>query len=149
MYRVRPWLHIGKYAETKNKPLLDSYGIGAMLQLADDVPQSNIVSLYLAVDDGVTISREHLKRGVTFLREQKQAGKTLLVACGAGISRSTSFALAVLKEEENLSLVDAYQDVLEVHPAALPHFALWDSLCAYYGETVSFMEMWDEIGKRS
>jgi hypothetical protein len=144
MYRVRPWLYIGKYAETKDKTLLDGYGIGAMLQLADHVPQPGIASLYLAVEDGQPISVEHLRRGIIFLREYKADGQNLLVACGAGISRSTSFALAVLKEEENLSLLDAYRTVLKVHPAALPHYALWDSLCAYYNEQIPYIQMLDE-----
>lgn len=148
MYAVRPWLHIGKYAETQNKPLLDTYGIGAMLQLADHVPQPGIDALYLPVEDGVTLAPEHLQRGVAFLREHKQANKKLLVACGAGISRSTTFALALLKEEENLALLDAYRAVLKVHPAALPHYKLWDSLCAYYDEPIPFMLMWDEVGRR-
>lgn len=143
MYPVRPWLYIGKYAETQNKSLLNQYHIGAMLQLADAVPQPGIASLYLPVEDGVPLSPEHLKRGVAFLREHRQAGQNLLVACGAGISRSTTFALAVLKEEENLTLLDAYRSILDVHPDALPHMALWDALCAYYGELIPFTAMLD------
>ncbi len=63
------------------------------------------------------------------------------MACGAGISRSATFAVAVLKETEGLSLLEAVQTVKKYHPESLPHPALWESLCAYYGEEVPIISM--------
>jgi predicted protein tyrosine phosphatase len=59
-----------------------------------------------------------------------------LIACGAGISRSVAFAVAVLKEEEDLSLREALRQVRAKHPGAMPHPALLKSLSEYYGEDV-------------
>ncbi|ERT05518.1 dual specificity phosphatase, catalytic domain protein [Lyngbya aestuarii BL J] len=60
-----------------------------------------------------------------------------MIACGAGISRSVAFAVAALKEIEDLSLLAALQIVKKYHFESLPHPALWKSLCAYYGESIS------------
>jgi protein-tyrosine phosphatase len=145
MQRIRPWLYVGKYRETADLDILSIYRIQAMLQLAERVEQPGIASLYIAVDDGVPLSPEKLRQGVDFVREQKAAGKTVLVACGAGISRSVTYTIAALHEEENLSLVEAYTQILDVHPDALPHAALWESLCSYYKEIVPYQDIWLDI----
>ena len=142
MFIVRPWLYIGKYRETLNGHLLSANGIEAMLQLADLVDQPGINSLYLPVDDGLPLPVDLLRQGVDFVRAEKGCGHTVLIACGAGISRSATFAVAVLKEEEGLSLLDAYRAVKSRHPGAMPHFALWESLCSYYQEDVPFRALY-------
>src|SRR5690606_2686285 len=113
-----------------------------MLHLAAPVQHQGIETLYLAVDDAVPLPPTVLQQGVAFVRDQKANGKVVLVACGAGISRSSTFALAALKEEENLDLVTAYKDLLIHHRDALPHPSLWESLCAYYSETIDHQEIW-------
>lgn len=62
------------------------------------------------------------------------------MACGAGISRSSTFALAFLMEEENLTLLDAYREVYKNHPQAEPHPELIKSLYAYHDETIEMIE---------
>lgn len=147
MHRIRPWLYIGKYRETADLNILSVYRIQAMLQLAERVEQPGIASLYISVDDGVPLLPEKLRQGVDFVREHKAAGKTVLVACGAGISRSVTYTIAALHEQENLSLVEAYMQVLDVHDGALPHQALWDSLCSYYHEAMPYQDLWLAIQK--
>ncbi len=145
MHPIRPWLYIGNFRESKQLPSLKFYGINAVLQLAEAVQHPDIVTTYVDVDDGVILSPGKLERGVAFIREQKAAGKTVLVACGAGISRSVAFSIAALKEEEGLSMADAYLDILKSHPEALPHSALWESLRTYYNETVTFQMMMNTV----
>jgi protein-tyrosine phosphatase len=140
--KIRDWLYIGKYRETVNASYLKEHNIGAMLHLAAPVQHQEIETLYLAVDDAVPLPPAILKQGVVFVREQKANGKVVLVACGAGISRSSAFALAALKEEENLDLAAAYKNLLIHHPDALPHPSLWESLCAYYSETIDHQQIW-------
>ena len=142
MYQVRDWLWIGKYTETLLPDALGQHGIKAMLQLAAPVVQPGVESLYLIVEDGVPLHPVVLERGIKFARAQKAQGHPVLVACGAGISRSSAFATAVLKEEENLTLLDAFAHVHEVHPYAMPHPELWKSMCAYYGEDTPFLTVW-------
>jgi protein-tyrosine phosphatase len=147
MYKIRPWLFIGNYRETNNRILLSSYDIGAMLQLADHVPQPGVASLYVAVEDGQALPPDKLRQGVDFVRARKAEGKKVLVACGAGISRSVTFTIAVLREEEGLGLVEAYGQIIQIHPGAMPHSQLWESMRAYYNDGVSYTELWDVISK--
>lgn len=145
MQEVRSWLFIGKYSEALNRDLLDRHRIEAILQLAAPVEHAGITTLYLPVDDGAPLRPGVLPNGVAFVRSEYTKGNRVLVACGAGISRSVTFAVAALKEEENLSLIDALRAVIEVHPSGMPHPHLWQSLCDYYGEDVPFLEMWRQI----
>ncbi len=145
MNKIQPWLYIGKYRETLNPHLLSTYNIGAMLQLADLVEQPDITSLYLPVEDGLPLPDDLLRRGVDFVMAEKERGRAVLIACGAGVSRSAAFAVAVLKEVEGLNLLDALRAVKQRHPKAMPHPAIWDSLCTYYDEAVSFGNILAEL----
>lgn len=140
MHKIRDWLYIGKYRETTNRLLLDSYHIGAMLHLAEDVRHEGIETLYLGIDDGVPVKQDILKQGLDFLIEQKSQGKILLSACGAGISRSTTFAMGVLMHEENLDIWEAYQAILDHHPDALPAYPLVVSLGDYHQTPITPLE---------
>jgi len=141
MDEVRPWLFIGSYRDTKNVWYLNLKNIRAMLQLAEKVEQPNIVSLYLPVEDLAPVSSVHIQQGVDFIREHKAKGNSVLVACGAGINRSSSFCAAALKEEEGLSLFEAFKEVKRNHPESMPHEPVWESLCKYYDETTPYLDV--------
>ncbi|MCU0542084.1 MAG: dual specificity protein phosphatase family protein [Oscillatoriaceae cyanobacterium Prado104] len=136
MNAVRPWLYIGKYRDTLDRSYLAANRIGAMLQLAEHVEQAGIVSRYLAVEDGQGLSAQVLREGLDFVCAMREQQRRVLIACGAGISRSAAFATAALKEAEGLGLLVALQEIKQRHPETYPHFALWNSLCSYYGEDV-------------
>lgn len=138
MYPIRSWLYVGKFREIQDDDLLKRRGISAILQLADSIKQPNILSLYVPIEDGEPLPFEKLKKGIEFVRLAKVGGGNVLIACGAGISRSASFAIAALKEEEKLTLLDAFRQVLAKHPQARPHLELWQSLCEYYEEDVPY-----------
>jgi protein-tyrosine phosphatase len=141
MDEVRSWLFIGKYRDTLQLSYLRSKSIQAMLQLAEKVEQPEIISLYLPVEDLAPVSSTHIRQGVDFIREHKQMGNRVLVACGAGINRSSMFSAAALKEEEGLSLFDAFKEVKRKHPESMPHEPVWKSLCEYYKESVPYLDV--------
>ena len=134
MDRVRPWLYIGKYSDTLNVRLLSRHNIKAMLQLAELVEHPDITSFYLEVEDGEPLSHDLLRVGIDFVIAEKQRDHNVLISCGAGISRSAAFTVAVLKEVEEISLLDAFLVVKQKHSQTLPHPAVWESVCNYYGE---------------
>jgi protein-tyrosine phosphatase len=138
MWQITDNLYVGRYRDTLDLKLLQAHSIDAMLQLADRVEQSGIEVLYLDVEDGEPLPAEKLRQGVAFVRDQLAAGRRVLIACGAGISRSVTFATAVLHEEKGISLLDAYHDIHSIHPDAFPHYKLWHSLCEYYHENAPF-----------
>ncbi len=138
---IRPWLYIGKYRETLNQHLLDVNSIQAMLLLEELVQHPGITSIYLPVQDFKPIPPYLLRQGVDFVRAEKGQGHRILIACGAGISRSSAFAVAVLKEEEGFGLLDAFRVVKRRHAEAMPHPPVWESLCSYYHEDVPFIRL--------
>ena len=75
------------------------------------------------------------------MKEQQAAEQIILVACGAGISRSATFAVAALKEIQGISLREAMHIVKHAHPESMPHLHLWQSLCSYYNEAVPWTEI--------
>jgi hypothetical protein len=141
MIAIRPWLFLGKYRETLELAQLQAHQIGAMLQFGGQVNYPEIGTLYSPIEDGVPIPPAVLEKGIGFIINQHQEGKKVLVSCGASISRSVTFIIATLKEVENIPLLDAYQAVLAMHVGALPHPALWQSLCAYYHEDVPYWRL--------
>jgi hypothetical protein len=141
MHLIRPWLAIGSYRDRQSLELLQARRITAMLELAGQITQPGIDSLYLPIEDGEPIDKAILARGIGYILAQRSVGATVLVACGAGISRSTTFAIAALKEAESLSLLDAATVVRRSYTYGMPHHALWSSLCAYYQEPVSYLAL--------
>ncbi|NJM07283.1 hypothetical protein HC891_15450 [Candidatus Gracilibacteria bacterium] len=105
------------------------------------VEPPGITTLYLPVEDGEALAAEKLRRGVDFVLTHHATNKTVLVACGAGISRATTFTIAALKEAEGLSLLDAAHAVRQAHPDGMPHWLLWESLCTYYGERHDYLAL--------
>ncbi|HEY5729578.1 MAG TPA: dual specificity protein phosphatase [Anaerolineales bacterium] len=93
MDEIRPWLFIGKYRNTLQLSYLRAKSIQAMLQLVDKVEQPGIASFFLPVEDFAPLNFNLLEQGVSFIREQKKLDKRILVACGAGINRSSAFVL--------------------------------------------------------
>ncbi|MCP4403792.1 MAG: dual specificity protein phosphatase family protein [bacterium] len=141
MDAIRSWLCVGKYRETLDEENLMALKIGAVLQLAEAIAYTRINALYLPVDDGIAIPEQYIRSGVAFVLEAKRSGQQILIACGAGISRSAAFAVAILKEAEDISLVTALRAVQSAHHESLPHPAVWESLCTYYQEDVPFDEV--------
>ena len=141
MDEIRPWLYIGNYNDTQNKEYLDSKPIQAMLQFATPVNQAGITSLYLSIKDMSPISSHLFKEGVEFVRNEKDKGHKILIACAAGINRSTAFCIASLKEIEGLSLLDAFKDIKRSHSRSMPQEPVWESLCNYYNEETSYIDL--------
>ena len=141
MDEIRPWLYIGKFRDTLDKNYLEFNSIKAMLQLADPVEQKGINSLFLPVEDVGPTSPVLIKHGVDFILTEKEKGNKVLVACGAGINRSTAFCMAALKEVEGSSLLDAFKDIKSKHPESMPHEPVWESFCKYYNESTPYLDI--------
>lgn len=130
-----------KFRDTLNYRCLKANNIEAMLQFAELVEYTNIPSLHLAAEDGCPLSSADFERGINFVLQQHQQDRKVLIACGAGISRSVIFAIAALRETEGTPLLTAYQEIVNAHIAALPHPVLWKSLCAHYQEEIPYIQV--------
>ncbi len=141
MNSIRSWLYIGKYRDTLDPSLLASQQIEAMLLLADQVEQPGIRSLYLPVDKLEPLPPETLRQGIEFIGREKRQGHRILIAGEAGTNRSSAFAIAALREEEGLSLREAFRAVKQAHRETQPLSPIWESLCKYYEESVPYVEL--------
>lgn len=145
MHKIRPWLFVGTYAESKNWEWLEKHRINALLQVHKPVTHSQISTWYVPAVDGQRISGATFDNAIRYVRRQHRQHHRVLIACGAGISRSVTFTVASLKAIEGLSLEDAYKSVYEVHREAMPDHVHWQALCEYFHEEVSFWDLWAAV----
>ena len=145
MDTIRPWLYIGNYRDTIVYSSLHAAQINVLLTFAEPVTHPDISCHYLAVEDGISLDQEILSNGIARLQDAYTNNQRVLVACGAGISRSATFAIAILKEVEQLSLLEAARVVHRIRPSIAPHYALWLSLCTYYDEDIPYLTLIREL----
>lgn len=112
---------------------LRAAGITRILKLYEDTPYfpRTFNTLENAIGDGELIPQEALWGGVDFILDNIYVGRSVLVMCGAGISRSSTFVLAYLLER-GYDLHDAFILLRRAHPEANPHPKLWESLITHY-----------------
>ncbi len=128
-------LYVGGWIEgIEHTSTLRKMGITHILQLSTPHPAwpDDFVVCDNALNDGTFVPRERLERGVDFVRAQREAGHTVLVACAAGISRSTTFVIAYLLRALGYDLYDAWQLVHSRHPKTWPACEMWESLITHY-----------------
>lgn len=145
MYQIRDWLYISDYASASSRKIVDDAGIQAMLQLFQQIDFEGIETRFISVGDGLPLSSEQILTAITFIHEQYDKNHPILSTCGAGLSRSVTFAIIALKEIEGLSLADGYRAIFEHHPNAMPDHIHWQALANYYGEADNFWEVWGEL----
>ncbi len=131
--RVIPGLYISGARAVYQAPALRKAGITRVLKLYEGPPDwpPDFHVCDNPLEDGAPIPSYILSAGVAFIHQSMAAGEKVLVTCGAGISRSSTFVLAYLVES-GYDLRDAWQLLRQRHPPAYPAFALWESLLAYY-----------------
>jgi predicted protein tyrosine phosphatase len=145
MYRIRNWLWVSGYPLASDAGVIARQQINAMLQLYKPFEMAGVESLYLQMMDGHPVSDATLQKAFAFIKEQHHAGRTLLITCGAGVSRSVTMATAALHLLEERSLRSAYRSIRKQHPDALPDHIHWDSLRHYVGDGPPLWEIWQEI----
>lgn len=141
MIPIKPWLYVGKELEAYDKSILDGYQIGAMLHLNEPVNIPDIDSQLLHLIDRADISYEDLEQALDFIFRSKNRNVNILITSEAGTSRSVAIAVAAVKQDGNLSLLDALKVVLKQHPYAKPHPSLWYSLENYFEEKTGFLKV--------
>lgn len=145
MFEIRDWLCVSGYPEASSASIVKAEGIEAMLQLFEEFSIEDVESHFIPVIDGAPMTKGMIQEGIEFIHKQRDAGRKLLVTCGAGISRSVTFSIIALKEIEGLSMEDAYRIIHAVHPKALPDHVHWQAVAEYYGEANDFWRIWGSI----
>lgn len=94
-----------------------------------------------AFEDGGVIPTDILTESIDFIENYIQSGTKVLVACGAGMSRSAALALAYLMEKQGYNLRYAWKLVKFHHAIADVAPQLWDFLLKRYQQPYSITEI--------
>lgn len=126
-------VYISGWRATDYQRELRAAGIFCVLKLYDGSPdfRSDFNALDMGINDGEYISKTTLARGAQYILREVKAGNRVLVMCGAGISRSSTFVLAYLLETGH-DLGEAFALLRDKRPQADPHPMLWQSLIDHY-----------------
>ncbi len=137
-------IYISGWRAIQYIPALRAAGIVHVLKLYPDHPYfpADFHTFENALEDGEFIDAPLLKHGVSFIKEQVQATRPVLVMCSAGISRSSTFVLAYLLEKGH-DLPDAYRLLKRAHPDAEPHPRMWQSLITHYRLDYTLDDAWE------
>lgn len=115
-----------------------------LLKLYEDepIPPADFNTLDNWLQDGEFIPLERMRRGVDFILKHVHQGEKVLVMCGAGISRSSTFVLAYMLEK-GYDAREAYFLLRKNHAVAEPHPELWLSLITHYQLKYTIDEVWN------
>jgi len=69
---------------------------------------------------------------VTFIHNAISSGKTVLVHCAAGISRSSSFACAYLMKTDRITFEEALEEIQKARPIVSPNLGFRKQLRMWY-----------------
>ncbi|XP_077012819.1 dual specificity protein phosphatase 12 [Tamandua tetradactyla] len=126
MRQVRPGLYLGGAAAVANPDLLREVGITAVLTVDSEAPSftagtgvEGVRCLFVsALDKPETDLLSHLDRCVAFIGHARAEGRTVLVHCHSGVSRSVAVVTAFMMKTDQLTFEKAYENLQTVQPEA-------------------------------
>ncbi|XP_018648080.1 putative dual specificity protein phosphatase [Schistosoma mansoni] len=130
--RIFPFLYLGNEYDGQNEKILNKYSIDSILNVTIKTPfldESRFNCCRLPANDSHSQDlRSHFTTAFQFIEEVRCSGKTVLVHCQAGVSRSPALIIAYLMNYSSLSLLDAYQYVKSRRSVIAPNFAFMGQL---------------------
>ena len=135
MNRIAERLFIGDANDGADADALRGSGITAVLNATNESDRlgGRFAYLRLGQDDGAPIPPERLDRFARWMRERMETGETVLIHCGAGVSRAATFAITWLMLA-GLSWDEAEALVLAARPQIAPNAALKLSVQGWFAE---------------
>eukprot|EP01129_Flabellula_baltica_P016576 TRINITY_DN8905_c0_g1_i1.p1 TRINITY_DN8905_c0_g1~~TRINITY_DN8905_c0_g1_i1.p1 ORF type:complete len:159 (+),score=28.09 TRINITY_DN8905_c0_g1_i1:3-479(+) len=137
---IREGVYLGDCFDALNKEGLQSLGVRYILACQHypelcATPQFPKDFKYMLIDiqDGVEDVLRHFKRAFKFIDKGRRKGG-VLVHCGSGISRSTTFVVGYLMKKEGLSLRDALdevkreRDIVDPNPYFRSQLKKWEGM---------------------
>ncbi|VDP51680.1 unnamed protein product [Schistosoma mattheei] len=130
--RIFPFLYLGNEYDGQSEKILDKHGIDSILNVTIKTPfldESRFNCCRLPANDSHSQDlRSYFTSAFQFIEEVRCSGKTVLVHCQAGVSRSPALIIAYLMNYSSLSLSDAYQYVKSKRSVIAPNFAFMGQL---------------------
>jgi len=126
---VHPGIWIGSYSSVVDDEL--SKEIDVVLNMAiecDYTLKARTQLVKIGIEDGRLTNIGVFKKAAEVIHHARSAGKTVLVHCAAGVSRSSTAVLAYLMLYENMGWVEALEYVQKSRSCVNPHPLLVRSL---------------------
>jgi hypothetical protein len=126
-------LYISGWRATMYADYLRQAEITHVLKLYAGIPYfpDDFDVVELGIQNGDPVPPDAFDSGVLFVVGHLNAGRPVLVLCGAGINRSSTFVLASLVAR-GYDLHAAFTLLRQRHPQATPHPRLWESLIQHF-----------------
>eukprot|EP00347_Sterkiella_histriomuscorum_P012647 403367769 len=135
MNEILPNLYLSGMQPTYQLYYLQQQKIDSILTVADvlepQFPDQFEYKIIEISDDIESNIHQHLDECVTFIRKRIDSGKTVLVHCAAGVSRSASVITAYVMTVKSLSRDDALAYVRTRRPAVHPNDGFMCQLLEY------------------
>ncbi|KAJ0180289.1 hypothetical protein K1T71_003693 [Dendrolimus kikuchii] len=113
-------LYIGSQ-DCTSQEVLNEYNIKRVLSLGIDI-ETNIGHKYVqCLDLPETDVRPILEQSLPFIKEGIDNNENLLIHCNAGVSRTSTVAIAYLMHYEKMTFNDAYDLVKRKRPSTQPN----------------------------
>ena len=132
---LEDFLYLGAKGVTGDQEKLNGLRIGYIVNCTQDPPTEypEIIN-YFHVDVGDTTNDDiarYFDAACEFIEEGRRSGKSVLVHCTMGMSRSCSIVLAYLVKHHGMSLAQAFMHVKERRPVTSPNPGFMAQLVQY------------------
>lgn len=129
MNKVRPKLYLGNASDARNADTLRAVGVDIVLNVAIDLNPVEVPGITYAnhgLIDGPGNTTEAFESAVLFLNSVVSEGKTVLVHCHVGMSRSPTVVAKHLSMKESREFDDCVEELKSIRPIVNPDINLID-----------------------
>jgi dual specificity phosphatase 12 len=123
--RINEDLFISDFSTASNKQALQAAGITHVLSAVGfEAPHpKDFKYLILHIDDAPSEDlMQHFPKCIAFIEEARSSGGKVLIHCAAGISRSSTVAIAYLMLSKKLTVADALKMVAQARSIICPNY---------------------------
>jgi len=124
MNKIVPGLYIGNINDSRKQEVLEENGITHILSIHDkeqiNLPNYTYLRIY-SHDNSTEDINNHFRQCIEFIHQTRLSGKTVLVHCLAGISRSVTIVTAYLMTITNKPMFDVLNAVKQQRSCASPN----------------------------
>ncbi len=121
--RIDEHLIIGAKPARSDIAKLKELGVGGIVNMCrefdghkTEMATCQVTQLYLPTLDFHSPSEEDMLRGVEFMQEQADAGKSIYVHCKAGRGRSVTLGVCYLVASHGIGRQEAYDRIKQIRP---------------------------------
>jgi predicted protein tyrosine phosphatase len=142
--RVSDRLYLAGAATAREHDKLRELGITAVVNLTPDdfgCAEAGFKVYKVSIDDAVALDARHVAQFIAKMEDWEASGETVLIHCHAGISRTSSFAIAWLMHKRGanpqsdlLTIWSQCEDIVgAARPIIMPHYLLKRAVLEHFG----------------